>query len=238
MKEPVLVLDQVHTSYGNIMAVRGVSLTVKLGEMACLIGANGAGKSTTLMLISGILKPQQGAIWFQGQSLEGVTAEKRVQMGISQVPEGRHIFPEMTVLENLELGAYRRRDKIEIKQDLEQVFTLFPQLKERGQQRGGTLSGGEQQMLAIGRAVMSRPKLLLLDEPSLGLAPLIVEQIFEIIQQINQAGTTVLLVEQNAHLALMVTDHGYVMETGKVTIKGESKELIADQRIREAYLGE
>jgi len=238
MKEPVLVLDQVHTSYGNIMAVRGVSLTVKLGEMACLIGANGAGKSTTLMLISGILKPQQGAIWFQGKSLEGVTAEKRVQMGISQVPEGRHIFPEMTVLENLELGAYRRRDKIEIQQDLEQVFTLFPQLKTRGQQRGGTLSGGEQQMLAIGRAVMSRPKLLLLDEPSLGLAPLIVEQIFEIIQQINQAGTTVLLVEQNAHLALMITDHGYVMETGKITIEGESKELIADQRIRQAYLGE
>jgi branched-chain amino acid transport system ATP-binding protein len=238
MKGPVLVLDQVHTSYGNIMAVRGVSLTVKLGEMVCLIGANGAGKSTTLMLISGILKPQQGAIWFQGQSLEGVTAEKRVQMGISQVPEGRHIFPEMTVLENLELGAYRRRDKIEIQQDLEQVFTLFPHLKTRGQQRGGTLSGGEQQMLAIGRAVMSRPKLLLLDEPSLGLAPLIVEQIFEIIQQINQAGTTILLVEQNAHLALMITDHGYVMETGKITIEGESKELIADQRIREAYLGE
>ena len=238
MKGPVLVLDQVHTSYGNIMAVRGVSLTVKLGEMVCLIGANGAGKSTTLMLISGILKPQQGAIWFQGQSLEGITAEKRVQMGISQVPEGRHIFPEMTVLENLELGAYRRRDKIEIQQDLEQVFTLFPQLKTRDQQRGGTLSGGEQQMLAIGRAVMSRPKLLLLDEPSLGLAPLIVEQIFEIIQQINQAGTTVLLVEQNAHLALMITDHGYVMETGKITIEGESKELIDDQRIREAYLGE
>ena len=238
MQEPVLVLDQVHTSYGNIKAVKGVSLTIKSGEMVCLIGANGAGKSTTLMLISGILKPQQGTIWFQGQSLEGVTSEKRVQMGISQVPEGRHIFPEMTVLENLELGAYRRRDKIEIKQDLEQVFTLFPQLKERGQQRGGTLSGGEQQMLAIGRAVMSRPKLLLLDEPSLGLAPLIVEQIFEIIQQINQAGTTVLLVEQNAHLALMITDHGYVMETGKITIEGESKELIADQRIREAYLGE
>ena len=238
MKEPVLVLDQVHASYGNIKAVKGVSLTIKSGEMACLIGANGAGKSTTLMLISGILKPQQGTIWFQGQSLERVTSEKRVQMGISQVPEGRHIFPEMTVLENLELGAYRRRDKIEIKQDLEQTFTLFPQLKERDQQRGGTLSGGEQQMLAIGRAMMSRPKLLLLDEPSLGLAPLIVEQIFEIIQQINQVGTTVLLVEQNAHLALMVTDHGYVMETGKITIEGESKELIADQRIREAYLGE
>ena len=238
MKEPVLVLDQVHTSYGNIKAVKGVSLTIKSGEMVCLIGANGAGKSTTLMLISGILKPQQGSIWFQGKSLKGVTSEKRVQMGISQVPEGRHIFPEMTVLENLELGAYRRRDKIEIKQDLEQTFTHFPQLKERGQQRGGTLSGGEQQMLAIGRAMMSRPKLLLLDEPSLGLAPLIVEQIFEIIQQINQVGTTVLLVEQNAHLALMVTDHGYVMETGKITIEGESKELIADQRIREAYLGE
>jgi len=238
MKEPVLVLDQVHASYGNIKAVKGISLTIKSDEMACLIGANGAGKSTTLMLISGILKPQQGTIWFQGQSLEGVTSEKRVQMGISQVPEGRHIFPEMTVLENLELGAYRRRDKIEIKQDLEQTLTLFPQLKERGQQRGGTLSGGEQQMLAIGRAMMSRPKLLLLDEPSLGLAPLIVEQIFEIIQQINQVGTTVLLVEQNAHLALMVTDHGYVMETGKITIEGESKELIADQRIREAYLGE
>ena len=206
-------LNQIHTSYNNIKAVKGISLTIYHGEMVCLIGANGAGKSTTLMTISGVLSPESGSIKFEGKSLGSISASQRVQIGISQVPEGRHIFPEMTVQENLELGAYIQRNSKKIAQDIELVFSVFPRLKERKFQRGGTLSGGEQQMLAIGRAVMSKPKLLLLDEPSLGLAPLIVEQIFEIIQKINENGTTVLLVEQNANLALTVTNRGYVMET-------------------------
>ncbi len=231
-------LNQIHTSYNNIKAVKGISLTIYHGEMVCLIGANGAGKSTTLMTISGVLSPEAGSIKFEGKSLGSISASQRVQMGISQVPEGRHIFPEMTVQENLELGAYIQRNSKKIAQDIEFVFSVFPRLKERKFQRGGTLSGGEQQMLAIGRAVMSKPKLLLLDEPSLGLAPLIVEQIFEIIQKINENGTTVLLVEQNANLALTVTNRGYVMETGHITMEGNSKDLIADERIRAAYLGE
>ena len=231
-------LNQIHTSYNNIKAVKGISLTIYHGEMVCLIGANGAGKSTTLMTISGILSPESGSIKFKGKSLGSISASQRVQIGISQVPEGRHIFPEMTVQENLELGAYIQRNSKKIAQDIEFVFSVFPRLKERKFQRGGTLSGGEQQMLAIGRAVMSKPKLLLLDEPSLGLAPLIVEQIFEIIQKINKNGTTVLLVEQNANLALTVTNRGYVMETGYITMEGNSKDLIADERIRAAYLGE
>ena len=238
MSLPILDLDHFHTSYGNIKAVKGISLTVYPGEMVCLIGANGAGKSTTLMTVSGILNPKSGSIQFEGRSLDGVSANQRVQMGISQVPEGRHIFPEMTVQENLELGGYLQQDKTKINQDIEQVFSIFPRLEERKQQRGGTLSGGEQQMLAIGRALMSKPKLLLLDEPSLGLAPLIVKQIFEIIQKVNENGTTILLVEQNANLALSVTNRGYVMETGYIIIEGDSKDLIADQRIRAAYLGE
>ena len=231
-------LNQIHTSYNNIKAVKGISLTIYHGEMVCLIGANGAGKSTTLMTISGFLSPESGSIKFEGKSLGSISASQRVQIGISQVPEGRHIFPEMTVQENLELGAYIQRNSKKIAQDIELVFSVFPRLKERKFQRGGTLSGGEQQMLAIGRAVMSKPKLLLLDEPSLGLAPLIVEQIFEIIQKINENGTTVLLVEQNANLALTVTNRGYVMETGHITMEGNSKDLIADERIRAAYLGE
>ena len=231
-------LNQIHTSYNNIKAVKGISLTIYHGEMVCLIGANGAGKSTTLMTISGVLSPESGSIKFEGKSLGSISASQRVQIGISQVPEGRHIFPEMTVQENLELGAYIQRNSKKIAQDIELVFSVFPRLKERKFQRGGTLSGGEQQMLAIGRAVMSKPKLLLLDEPSLGLAPLIVEQIFEIIQKINENGTTVLLVEQNANLALTVTNRGYVMETGHITMEGNSKDLIADERIRVAYLGE
>ena len=231
-------LNQIHTSYNNIKAVKGISLTIYHGEMVCLIGANGAGKSTTLMTISGVLSPESGSIKFEGKSLGSISASQRVQIGISQVPEGRHIFPEMTVQENLELGAYIQRNSKKIAQDIELVFSVFPRLKERKFQRGGTLSGGEQQMLAIGRAVMSKPKLLLLDEPSLGLAPLIVEQIFEIIQKINENGTTVLLVEQNANLALTVTNRGYVMETGYITMEGNSKDLIADERIRAAYLGE
>ena len=231
-------LNQIHTSYNNIKAVKGISLTIYHGEMVCLIGANGAGKSTTLMTISGVLSPESGSIKFEGKSLGSISASQRVQIGISQVPEGRHIFPEMTVQENLELGAYIQRNSKKIAQDIELVFSVFPRLKERKFQRGGTLSGGEQQMLAIGRAIMSKPKLLLLDEPSLGLAPLIVEQIFEIIQKINENGTTVLLVEQNANLALTVTNRGYVMETGHITMEGNSKDLIADERIRAAYLGE
>ena len=231
-------LNQIHTSYNNIKAVKGISLTIYHGEMVCLIGANGAGKSTTLMTISGVLSPESGSIKFEGKSLGSISASQRVQIGISQVPEGRHIFPEMTVQENLELGAYIQRNSKKIAQDIELVFSVFPRLKERKFQRGGTLSGGEQQMLAIGRAIMSKPKLLLLDEPSLGLAPLIVEQIFEIIRKINENGTTVLLVEQNANLALTVTNRGYVMETGHITMEGNSKDLIADERIRVAYLGE
>ena len=238
INHPILELNQIHTSYNNIKAVKGISLTIYHGEMVCLIGANGAGKSTTLMTISGILSPESGSIKFKGKSLGSISASQRVQIGISQVPEGRHIFPEMTVQENLELGAYIQRNSKKIAQDTEFVFSVFPRLKERKFQRGGTLSGGEQQMLAIGRAVMSKPKLLLLDEPSLGLAPLIVEQIFEIIQKINENGTTVLLVEQNANLALTVTNRGYVMETGYITMEGNSKDLIADERIRVAYLGE
>ena len=238
MNHPILELNQIHTSYNNIKAVKGISLTIYHGEMVCLIGANGAGKSTTLMTISGVLSPESGSIKFEGKSLGSISASQRVQIGISQVPEGRHIFPEKTVQENLELGAYMQRDSKKISQDIEFVFSVFPRLKERKIQRGGTLSGGEQQMLAIGRAVMSKPKLLLLDEPSLGLAPLIVEQIFEIIQKINENGTTVLLVEQNANLALTVTNRGYVMETGHITMEGNSKDLIANEKIRAAYLGE
>ena len=234
----MLRLNEIHTYYGNIRAIRGVSLYVEAGEMVCLIGANGAGKSTTLMTISGIHHPVQGTITFEGEDLTAISAEKRVELGISQVPEGRLIFSEMTVLENLELGAFRRKDTPSIKEDLDRVFDLFPILRERRGQQGGTLSGGEQQMLAIGRSLMSHPRLLLLDEPSLGLAPILVEQIFEIIQQINQQGTTILLVEQNAYLALQITHRGYVMETGEIAIEGTSAELLNDVRVRQAYLGE
>ncbi len=234
----MLKLDGIHTYYGNIRAIRGVSLHVEDGEMVCLIGANGAGKSTTLMTISGIHSPVQGTITFEGEDLTTTSAEKRVELGISQVPEGRLIFPEMTVLDNLELGAFLRKDTPIIREDLDRVFDLFPVLRERRTQQGGTLSGGEQQMLAIGRALMSHPRLLLLDEPSLGLAPILVEQIFDIIQQINKQGTTILLVEQNAYLALQTTHRGYVMETGEIAIEGTSVELLNDVRVRQAYLGE
>ena len=234
----MLRLNEIHTYYGNIRAIRGVSLYVEDGEMVCLIGANGAGKSTTLMTISGIHHPVQGTITFEGEDLTAISAEKRVELGISQVPEGRLIFSEMTVLENLELGAFRRKDTLIIKEDLDRVFDLFPILRERRTQQGGTLSGGEQQMLAIGRSLMSHPRLLLLDEPSLGLAPILVEQIFEIIQEINKQGTTILLVEQNAYLALQLTHRGYVMETGEIAIEGTSAELLNDVRVRQAYLGE
>lgn len=234
----MLELRDIHTYYGNIRAVRGISVTVNKGEMVCLIGANGAGKSTTLMTTSGIHTPVEGSIYFEAQDITSTSAEERVALGISQVPEGRLIFPDMTVLENLELGAYSRSDKQSIREDLSKIFQFFPVLEERQKQRGGSLSGGEQQMLAIGRALMSHPRLLLLDEPSLGLAPLIVKQIFEIIQQINTDGTTILLVEQNAQIALQVTHRGYVMETGEITIEGTSADLLADERVRQAYLGE
>ncbi len=234
----MLELRDIHTYYGNIRAVRGISITVNKGEMVCLIGANGAGKSTTLMTTSGIHTPAEGSIYFEEQDITNTSAEERVGLGISQVPEGRLIFPDMTVLENLELGAYSRADKQGIREDLSKIFQFFPVLEERQKQRGGSLSGGEQQMLAIGRALMSHPRLLLLDEPSLGLAPLIVKQIFEIIEQINADGTTILLVEQNAQIALQVTDRGYVMETGEITIEGTSADLLADERVRQAYLGE
>ncbi len=234
----MLELHNIHTYYGNIRAVRGISIKVNEGEKVCMIGANGAGKSTTLMTISGVYAPVEGEIIFEGLDITKSSAEQRVTYGISQVPEGRLIFPEMTVLENLELGAYIRHDSAGIRNDLDKIFGYFPVLAERRKQRGGSLSGGEQQMLAIGRALMSNPRLLLLDEPSLGLAPLIVKQIFEILQQINEEGTTILLVEQNAQLALNLTDRGYVMETGEITIDGASVDLLADERVRQAYLGE
>jgi branched-chain amino acid transport system ATP-binding protein len=234
----MLELRDIHTYYGNIRAVRGISITVNNGEMVCLIGANGAGKSTTLMTTSGIQTPVEGSIHFEDRDITDTSAEDRVTLGISQVPEGRLIFSDMTVLENIELGAYARNDKQGIKEDIDKIFQFFPVLQERQKQRGGSLSGGEQQMLAIGRALMSQPRLLLLDEPSLGLAPLIVKQIFEIIRQINADGTTILLVEQNAQIALQVTDRGYVMETGEITIEGTSADLLADERVRQAYLGE
>ena len=234
----MLELKDIHTYYGNIRAVRGISIEVNAGEKVCMIGANGAGKSTTLMTVSGVHVPVEGSIYFEGEDITTTSAEQRVALGISQVPEGRLIFPDMTVLENLELGAYIRNDSAGIKSDLNRIFDYFPVLAERRRQRGGSLSGGEQQMLAIGRSLMSNPRLLLLDEPSLGLAPLIVKQIFEIIQQINEEGTTILLVEQNAQLALNVTNRGYVMETGEITIEGTSVDLLADERVRQAYLGE
>ncbi|MCG9129587.1 ABC transporter ATP-binding protein [Candidatus Poribacteria bacterium] len=234
----MLKLNNIHTYYGNIRAVHGISLEVNAGEKVCMIGANGAGKSTTLMTISGVNVPAEGNIEFEGQDITSTSAEERVTFGISQVPEGRLIFPDMTILENLELGAYIRNDAANVKADIDKIFGYFPVLAERRRQRGGSLSGGEQQMLAIGRSLMSNPRLLLLDEPSLGLAPLIVKQIFEIIEQINEEGTTILLVEQNAQLALNVTDRGYVMETGEITIDGTSSDLLADERVRQAYLGE
>jgi len=234
----MLRLHNIHTFYGHIHALKGVSLEVNPGEIVCLIGGNGAGKSTTLMSISGINKVRQGTIEFNGENIENMPPDQIVAKGISQVPEGRRIFPRLTVLENLEMGAFLRRDTARIQKDLDSVFTLFPILKERQRQAGGTLSGGEQQMLAIARALMARPKLLLLDEPSLGLAPMIVEQIFKIIKEINEQGTTIFLVEQNAHMALNLARKGYVMETGQIIMHDEAKALLRDQRVREAYLGE
>lgn len=234
----LLKLDNIKTYYGNIRALKGISIEVDENEIVCLIGGNGAGKSTTLMTISGVLTPVEGDVLFQGQSIVGVRADSIVQMGICQVPEGRMIFPLLTVMENLDLGAYLRNDKEGIKEALDRVFELFPAMSERRKQYGGTLSGGEQQMLAIARALMGRPKLLLLDEPSLGLAPIFVDSIFETIHQINEQGTTILLVEQNAQLALQYSNRGYVLETGKIALAGTSEDLLTNEQVRKAYLGE
>ena len=234
----MLRLEEVHAHYGAIHALRGVSLEVQEGEIVSLIGANGAGKSSTLMAISGILRPNAGQVIFEGENLVDVPAHAIVERGISQVPEGRRIFSKLTVLENLEMGAYTRVDSARVRQDLDRVFSLFPLLGERRFQLGGTLSGGEQQMLAIGRALMARPRLLLMDEPSLGLAPKLVETIFEVIREINAQGTTIFLVEQNAHMALSVAARGYVMESGQVVLEDEATSLMANQDVRKAYLGE
>ena len=237
MAEPMLKIDNIDVYYGAIHALKGISLEVKEGEIVTLIGANGAGKSTMLRTISGLLKPKTGSITFLGQDIAGVRAHEIVKKGISQVPEGRRVFAEMTVMENLDLGAFVRKDKAGIQQDLKHVFELFPRLEERKNQSAGTLSGGEQQMLAMGRALMSRPKLLLLDEPSMGLAPLLIKEIFNIIVDINKSGTTVLLVEQNANMALSIANRAYVLETGRITLSGSAKELAASEDVRKAYLG-
>ena len=237
MAEPMLNISDINVYYGAIHAFKGISLTVNQGEIVTLIGANGAGKSTTLRTISGLLKPKTGSITFQGQDIAGTPAHKIVGLGISQVPEGRRIFTEMTVMENLDLGAFIRKDKDGIAADKKRVFELFPRLEERQDQVAGTLSGGEQQMLAMGRALMSRPKLLLLDEPSMGLAPLLIKEIFSIIEDINKSGTTVLLVEQNANMALSIANRAYVLETGRITLSGDAKKLAASEDVRKAYLG-
>jgi branched-chain amino acid transport system ATP-binding protein len=233
----LLELDNITLLYGHIEALHGISLTVGQGEIVALIGANGAGKSTTMRAISGLRPIAQGAIRFDGQDITRMRADLRVIRGVSQSPEGRGIFPGMTVRENLEMGAYTRRNRAEIDQDMQRVFTLFPRLLEREKQAGGTLSGGEQQMLAVGRALMSRPKLLLLDEPSMGLAPILIQQIFDIIVEINQQGTTVLLVEQNAQQALSRAHRAYVLETGRIVKEGTGQELLHDPAVKDAYLG-
>jgi len=233
----VLRLEDVHAQYGMIHALKGVSLEVKTGQIACLIGANGAGKSSTLMAVSGLLRPNAGRIVFEGDDLAEVPPHAIVERGISQVPEGRRIFSKLTVLENLQMGAYIRTDADGIRQDLDWVFGLFPILAERRFQMGGTLSGGEQQMLAIGRALMARPRLLLMDEPSLGLAPKFVETIFEVIREINTRGTTILLVEQNAHMALSIASRGYVMESGRIVLEDDATSLMVNKSVQEAYLG-
>lgn len=233
----MLEIKDLHVYYGAIHAIKGISLTVNEGEIVTLIGANGAGKSTTLRTVSGLLTPRGGSVAFLGKDISGAPAQDIVRAGISQVPEGRRIFANMTVMENLELGAYIRSDKEGIARDYEMVFGRFPRLRERREQAAGTLSGGEQQMLAMGRALMSRPKLLLLDEPSMGLAPLLIREIFHIIVDINKAGTTVLLVEQNANMALSIASRAYVLETGRITLSDDAGELAQSEAVRRAYLG-
>lgn len=237
----MLELRSIQTSYGNIKALKGIDVKVNKGEIVCLIGSNGAGKTTTLLTISGILKPDRGEIFFEGYSIKGLPPHEIVNRGICHVPEGRRIFPELTVLENLEMGAFATGLSIrhgKLKERLEMIFSLFPILKERAKQRGGTLSGGEQQMLAIGRALMSNPKLLLLDEPSLGLSPIMVSKIFKTIKEINQSGVTVLLVEQNARAALKLSNRGYVLENGVIRLAGSGEELLKNEEVKRAYLGE
>lgn len=233
----MLTLQNIHVYYGAIHALKGISFEVNKGEIVTLIGSNGAGKSTCLKTISGLLRPKEGSLKFKENDLAVVSAPGIVSRGISHVPEGRRIFANMTVAENLDLGAYLRKDRAGIKSDMERVFSIFPRLKERRRQLAGTLSGGEQQMLAMGRALMSKPELLLLDEPSMGLAPILVKQIFEIVQEINSLGTTILLVEQNARMALSVAHRAYVLETGKIVLAGDAKELMESEEIRKAYLG-
>lgn len=233
----ILEIKDLVVSYGGIEAVKKVSLNVEQGKIVTLIGANGAGKSTTLKSIAGIVKPKSASIKFNGEEICGKSPDYIVSKGITLVPEGRRVFPNLTVLENLKIGAYLRKDKAGIKADIEHVYQLFPRLKEREWQQAGTLSGGEQQMLAVGRALMSKPKLIMMDEPSLGLAPLVVKGIFDIIKTVNQEGITVLLIEQNANMALKAADWGYVMETGVITMEGTGKELLENEEIKEAYLG-
>jgi branched-chain amino acid transport system ATP-binding protein len=235
--QPLLELKDVHSYYGNIHALKGISLTVNKGEIVTLIGSNGAGKSPTLRTISGILQPRQGEIWLEGERIDRVPAHKLPERGLLQSPEGRRIFPRLTVRENLEMGAFTRNDKVEIDADMERVFKLFPRLRERTNQKGGTLSGGEQQMLAIGRALMGRPRVLMLDEPSMGLAPVLVDQIFSIIKDINNQGTTVLLVEQNALLALALAHRGHVLQTGQLVLADPAKGLSENETVQKAYLG-
>ena len=234
----LLEVQDMHSFYGNIHALRGVSLSVEEGEVVTLIGSNGAGKTTTLRSINGVLPPRQGKVVFAGEEIQGIPAHDMITRGIAQSPEGRKIFSRMTVMENLEMGAYHRNDRDGIRGDMDNVFDLFPRLKERIKQEAGTMSGGEQQMLAIGRALMSRPKLLLLDEPSMGLAPVLVERIFDIIKEINKQGTTILLVEQNANVALEIATRGYVLESGSIVTSAPAAKLRQDPKVREAYLGE
>ena len=234
----LLALEKLQVAYGGIRAVKGVDLTVAPGELVCLIGANGAGKTTTLRAITGLIRAAAGRILYDGEDIAGLRVHEIARRGLALVPEGRGVFPQLTIAENLAMGAYARSDTAAVASDIERAYTLFPRLKERRTQTAGTLSGGEQQMLAIARAMMSRPRLLLLDEPSMGLAPLMVEKIFEVIRAIASEGVTMLLVEQNARLALEVSHRGYVLEGGLVTIEGEARTLLHDSRVREAYLGE
>ena len=234
----MLEVKDLHVSYGGIRALRGVNLEVPDGKIVTLIGANGAGKSTLLRTISGLVKAESGSITYDGKELLGMPINKILELGIAQVPEGRRVFTNLSVLENLKIGAYLRKDKAEIQKDIEWVYELFPRLQERSWQMAGTLSGGEQQMLAVGRALMSRPKLMMMDEPSLGLAPLVVKGIFEIIREINRQGVTVLLIEQNANMALKTADLAYVLETGEITLHGTGAELLTNEAVKRAYLGE
>ena len=233
----MLKINNLQVAYGGIQALRGIDMQVPDGKIVTLIGSNGAGKSTTLRTISGLVKAKAGSIQYDGQELLGKPISSILAAGIAQVPEGRRVFPDMTVLENLKIGAYLRKDKPEIEKDTEWVYELFPRLKERHWQLAGTLSGGEQQMLAVGRGLMSRPKVLMMDEPSLGLAPLVVQGIFDIIREINHRGVTILLIEQNANMALKIADLAYVLETGRITMSGTGAELLADEKVQEAYLG-